>query len=86
MLNRCRSESSTEFHNYGARGISVCKDWEKFENFRDYVEEELGPCPSVQHTIDRINNEGNYEPGNIRWASKSEQILNSRQAVGYYAK
>jgi hypothetical protein len=61
------------------RGITVCDEWrdDPFSFYR-YLDEVLGPCPPG-HSIDRVDNDGNYEPGNIRWASQSEQVRNSRR-------
>lgn len=69
MLGRC-SDHSKNFLWYGARGISVCPRWqESFENFLA----DMGERPSSRHSLDRINNDGNYEPSNCRWATTVEQ-------------
>lgn len=72
MRDRCRNPKNRGWRNYGGRGISICQRWEKFENFRD----DMGPRPSPIHTLDRINNECNYEPGNCRWATRKQQNRN----------
>lgn len=74
MLRRCRSEENGGNRNYGVRGISVCDRWRSFESFY----EDMGPRPSSKHSIDRINVNGNYEPGNCRWATQREQMRNTR--------
>lgn len=79
MLNRCHRESTVSYKYYGARGISVCQEWRNsFAAFSSYV----GIRPSKKHTLDRINNEGNYEPGNVRWATWPEQMANKRKRKG----
>jgi hypothetical protein len=76
MVRRCSSPSSKSFQWYGARGITVCDRWrESFENFLA----DMGPPPSESHTLDRIDNDGNYEPSNCRWATAGEQNRNSRR-------
>jgi hypothetical protein len=81
MKYRCKSPRATHWEHYGGRGISVCERWLKFENF--YAD--MGPRPSSDHSIDRIDNDGNYEPGNCRWATQPEQTRNcSRNAFYEY--
>lgn len=75
MLVRCHDPRSDDFENYGARGISVCPAWRV--SFWQFVAD-MPPRPSRQHSIDRINNNGNYEPGNVRWATPTEQGRNTR--------
>lgn len=75
MLARCYNRGSTGFENYGGRGISVCDEWRKsYTAFLGSV----GRRPSDKHSIGRINNEGNYEPGNVRWETDEQQANNKR--------
>ena len=73
MISRCYREHNSRYHCYGARGITVCDRWRNsFENF--YAD--MGPRPSGLHSIDRIDNDGNYEPGNCKWSTDIEQQNN----------
>lgn len=71
ILDRCKNDRSG---NYGKRGIQVCERWNTFENFYD----DMGNPPTNKHSIDRIDVNGNYEPGNCRWATPQEQNTNKR--------
>ena len=74
MRNRCLNPNATSYKHYGGRGISLCERWLKFENF--YAD--MGPRP-LGLTLDRINVDGDYEPGNCRWATWIEQCRNKRK-------
>lgn len=73
MVRRCHSPKLPKYKAYGAKGIVVCDAWR--EDFWQFVKD-VGERPSSQHSLDRINNEGNYEPGNVRWATSLEQQTN----------
>ena len=75
MGNRCRNPKNDHYKYYGGRGIVVCERWKNFENFLA----DMGPKPNGL-TLDRIDNDGNYEPQNCRWATHTEQRHNRRDS------
>lgn len=77
MKIRCNNPKTSGYHNYGGRGIKVCRRWLKFENF--YAD--MGDPPSPKHSLDRIDVNGNYCKRNCRWATSTEQCNNKRDNV-----
>jgi len=78
MRQRCYNPNDDSFRNYGGRGIRVFQEWiDDGAAFVRWIEENLGPRPE-EFSLDRIDNDGNYEPGNLRWASRSTQNKNRR--------
>ncbi len=76
MIARCHNPESQSFPYYGARGITVCRRWR--DSFEDFLSD-MGPRPSPEHSLDRFPDQnGNYEPGNVRWATREQQARNMR--------
>lgn len=82
MIQRCENSNLPDFKNWGGRGINVCPRWRTIvprgQGFKNFLED-MGIRP-YQLTLDRINNDGNYEPSNCRWATRKEQYENSRRS------
>ena len=80
IKERCLNPNTTHYHRYGGRGIKICSEWrDDFQVFYAYI----GPRPTAKHSVDRIDNDKGYEPGNVRWATKKEQARNRRDNVHY---
>src|SRR2546427_1038477 len=78
LTARCTNPNTPDYPRYGGRGITVCERWR--EDFRNFLAD-MGERPAGT-SIDRINNDGNYEPGNCRWATRSGQMRNRRDVSG----
>jgi hypothetical protein len=76
MIQRCHNPNAQAYHNYGARGIKVCEEWRT--SFVAFIKH-MGNRPSPKHSLDRINNDGDYEPRNCKWSTKSDQAKNRRR-------
>lgn len=77
MVQRCTNPNVRCFMSYGGKGVSVCERWMNFWLFVQDVKTR----PSKKHTLDRIDTNGNYEPGNVRWATQKEQLRNQSRNV-----
>jgi hypothetical protein len=75
MHSRCYNKYSNRYHSHGQRGIVICDSWHKFENFRD----DMGPHPGGGYSIERKDNNGNYEKDNCYWATPKQQARNTRR-------
>lgn len=89
MKARCLNSRTRWYHRYGGRGITVCERWQFGEGgktgFQCFLED-MGPAPSPEHSLDRINNDGHYEPSNCRWATPLEQASNKENRLRYRGK
>ena len=77
MIQRCTNPNQSQYHDYGGRGIKVCERWMRFEVFL----EDMGYRPSKNHTLDRIDNDGDYEFANCKWRTRDKQSRNRRSNV-----
>lgn len=75
MKSRCDNPNSVNYSKYGGMGITICPQWRY--DFEEFITD-MGPRPSLQHSVDRIDNSKGYEPGNCRWATHAEQAVNRR--------
>jgi len=87
MVGRCCDPTHRNFKDYGARGITVCPEWRDAGVFITWIENHLGPRPDdgrrtsngcSWYSLDRIDNDGSYEPGNVQWATRAQQVRNRR--------
>lgn len=77
IRGRCENPNDSGYASYGGRGIRVADEWHSFDRFLA----DMGEAPSPRHSIDRIDNDGNYEPGNCRWATPSQQARNTSRTI-----
>lgn len=85
MIQRCTNPKNKDYHHYGGRGIRVCREW--FDSFKTFIDD-VGLRPLKLHSLDRKDNDGDYDPKNVRWATLNEQRNNYRKnaVFGYKGK
>ena len=83
VVRRCTDPKNKDYPRYGGAGVQLWEPWRNRGRFIQDVEREIGPRPSPLHSIDRIDAHGNYEPGNVRWATPLEQRHNQREACRF---
>lgn len=84
MIDRCENPRNRKWEDYGGRGVQVCEEWHDFWTFlRDVGERPEGTYPSgrARWELDRIDNDGDYEPSNVKWSTRREQLLNRRSKI-----
>lgn len=84
MISRCLNPNHQSYIHYGGRGIAIWNSFRCFRRWLEYIEETLGPRPD-KHTLDRIDNDGHYAPGNLKWSNRKEQRRNQRRAANKLA-
>jgi hypothetical protein len=77
MRQRCLNPNNDDYKDYGGRGITICERWNDYQNFIN----DMGKSPTNKHSIDRIDNEGNYEPSNCKWSTNKYQCNHTRKNV-----
>jgi hypothetical protein len=80
MVHRCTRPDLPQWADYGGRGIRICDRWLGEDGVANFIAD-MGPKPTPQHSLDRIDNDGNYEPANCAWTTKAEQSRNTRARV-----
>lgn len=78
IKSRCLNKNNTAYHHYGGRGIKICSEWQN--NFDTFIRH-VGKRPTSKHSLDRKDNDGDYEPGNVKWATQYEQSRNKRNNI-----
>ncbi len=82
MIRRCYDPSKHGYKNYGGRGIRVCDEWRfDYISFSDYVNRAIGMKPGPEYSLDRTDNNGDYCPGNLQWATRKQQAFNRTVAI-----